>query len=119
MARAAALLVHGWTSASGLHDLDVARDLARSGLTTLAVDLPGHGRSEGVRDDIRLSTFLAAVVAAHDALRDAAGEVPVIAVGSSFGGYLCARLASERTFSVCGATPLSPTCQPAFPAAAR
>jgi hypothetical protein len=94
--RAAVLLVHGWTSSSDLHDLDVARDLARSGLTALAVDLPGHGRSDGVRDEITLATFVAAVLAAHDALRDAAGEVPVLAVGSSFGGYLCARLARER-----------------------
>ena len=94
--RAAVLLVHGWTSAAGLHDLDVARDLARSGLITLAVDLPGHGRSDGVREDIPLRTFVAAVLAAHDALRDAAGALPVLAVGSSFGGYLCARLAGER-----------------------
>lgn len=94
--RATALLVHGWTSESGRHDLDVARDLARTGLITLAVDLPGHGRSDGVRDEVPLATFVAAVTAAYDALAAAAGDLPVLAVGSSFGGYLSARLAAVR-----------------------
>ncbi len=94
--RAAVLLVHGWTSSAERNDLHWARSLARSGLTALAIDLPAHGRSTGTFEDLPRQAFVDAVVAGYDMLKAAAGDVPVLAVGTSMGGYLIARLPASR-----------------------
>ncbi|MFT8637457.1 MAG: alpha/beta fold hydrolase [Pseudoclavibacter sp.] len=99
----AVLLLHGWTSdgesyqplADRLHDL---------GHTTLAVDLPGHGRSAGDRDRYTYRDFIDAAVAAADFLAARAsttdepdGSRPRLAIaGTSLGGFLAVRVAAVR-----------------------
>ena len=77
------VLVHGLGSTSE-HWLGTARELARSHRVTL-VDLPGHGAS----DMPRPFSLEQAVTSLDDALL-AAGGPPVVLVGHSLGGLVCA-----------------------------
>lgn len=94
----AALLVHGWTSAQHLHDRAVGERLAGFGITSLSLDLPGHGRSSGQREAIVLGDFLRAVAAAYEhlAAQPAVDTRRITVVGSSFGAYLSMRLTTQR-----------------------
>lgn len=94
----AALLVHGWTSAQHLHDRAVAERLAAFGITSLSLDLPGHGRSSGEREAVVLGDFLRAVTAAYDhfAAHPAVDPRRITVLGSSFGAYLSMRLTTQR-----------------------
>jgi pimeloyl-ACP methyl ester carboxylesterase len=94
----AALLVHGWTSAQHLHDRAVGERLAGFGITSLSLDLPGHGRSSGEREAVVLGDFLRAVTAAYDhlAAHTAVDIRRITVVGSSFGAYLSMRLTAQR-----------------------
>jgi len=77
------VLVHGLGSRSE-HWLPMARDLARDHRVVL-VDLPGHGLSELPRP----FTLRAAAAMLDEALVDL-GDEPVVLVGHSVGGLVCA-----------------------------
>jgi pimeloyl-ACP methyl ester carboxylesterase len=57
------LLVHGWSSNAG-QVASLAQALAAAGFTVVALDLPGHGRSEGKRSSV--IHFAKAIEAASD-----------------------------------------------------
>jgi pimeloyl-ACP methyl ester carboxylesterase len=84
------LLVHGLSSNALLWD-GVGARLAASGHRTIAVDLRGHGRSEG-NDDLAFPTLvddLARVI-------DATGLERPVVVGQSWGGNVVLELGAAR-----------------------
>lgn len=96
-----ALLIHGWKSDRDSVSV-VAETLSKkNGITCLAIDLPGHGNSEG--DTARLSRkdFLESVVTSYDFLAEQENiEAQNIGVhGASFGGYLASLLTAERNLA--------------------
>jgi alpha-beta hydrolase superfamily lysophospholipase len=85
-------ILHGAGSAKENHH-DFARAAVSAGIAAIAVDLRGHGSSEGALDD-RVLDDVAAIVAV---LRDRTQpELPIALRGSSMGGYL-AILAAPRS----------------------
>jgi len=89
--RAPVVLVHGYAEHSGRYD-HVGSAFATSGAVTWAMDLRGHGRSEGPRANIeRLEWALADL----DQLVGRAGA-GVVMFGHSLGGALAAAYAATR-----------------------
>ncbi len=87
----ALVLVHG---AGGHHGLwnPVAQELSRMGVPVVALDLPGHGRSDGPAPD-RVEDIAEAVL---QAVRDRGVRAPVLA-GHSLGGAVALTLATRQT----------------------
>jgi acylglycerol lipase len=87
-ARAAVVLVHGLIEHSGRH-AKTAVELVRQGFAVHAMDLRGHGRSDGRRGDVRsfdqylldLDVFFARVRAVED-------DRPIYLMGNSMGGLI-------------------------------
>jgi alpha-beta hydrolase superfamily lysophospholipase len=105
------VVVHGWGSDAG-RMAPIAARLSARGLTTLLVDLPGHGRTESVPsynaklmvDDLR--TVRDWVENRHDLTAR-----PVAILGYSFGGlgaYAAASRDRRWAALVVGAAPLGP-----------
>jgi alpha-beta hydrolase superfamily lysophospholipase len=92
-ARAVVVLIHGYADYGGRY-AHVADAWAAKGLTTVAVDLRGHGRSGGRRGFCgRFSEYLDDVAEMTElALRRAAGA-PRVLFGHSFGGLVAASAA--------------------------
>lgn len=82
--------VHGW--ACSVYSFRLLMPLlARAGMRVVAIDLPGHGRSDKPDDARRytLDAQVECVLAAMDSL----GIVSALLVGHSMGGPICARTA--------------------------
>ena len=83
--------------------------LAEAGFAVYAMDLPGHGASEGIRgfiaSDADLLTDGTAAVAAAMA---ASGALPLILVGSSMGGAIALNVSSRLTTRPAGVILLAP-----------
>lgn len=62
----AVLLVHGWTSEAQAGYLDLPDRLAEQGFAALAIDLPGHGESEGDRSRLGYREFIRAAIDSAD-----------------------------------------------------
>ncbi|MSP15521.1 MAG: alpha/beta hydrolase [Myxococcales bacterium] len=94
--KGAALVVHGFDDHSGRYGEVVAR-LVGLGLTTLAFDYRGHGRSEGKRGHCdRFDDYLGDVDAAIAVLRAEAGDDAKLAlVGHSHGSLVLLRALCE------------------------
>lgn len=84
-----AFLIHGLFAEADSFGL-LARRLAKSGLRVLALDLPAHGASDAVAENLDQATELAAM-----ALRATAAG-PVKLVGHSLGAMIATRLAADR-----------------------
>lgn len=101
-ARAAIVFVHGLIEYSGCH-VETAEALVREGFSVHAMDLRGHGRSEGPRCDVRsfnqylldLDEFFARV------LRTSAGQ-PIFLWGNSMGGLIASLWTIQRRPSIRG-----------------
>ncbi len=113
------LLLHGLAGSAGNWSLvaPVVADFAR----TIAVDLPGHGRS-GPASVHDLATHYRTVVGVIEKL----GMSPVALVGNSMGGLVAEMVTAERPDLVASLLLLSPATPPAtlspptsFPVAAR
>src|SRR3954454_2443373 len=86
-----AVLLHGYADSADTwrRALDL---LARRGRRTIAVDLPGFGAAEPLRDGPVLPQFDAFAAAAVEALAGEHGEAVVVA-GNSLGGCVALRAA--------------------------
>lgn len=93
----AALLIHGWQSGQN-RMFETAEILSGLGITCLTIDLRGHGKTPGDLNTLSRKDFLADVIAGYDFLvhREDVDSARIGVVGSSFGGYFAALLASKR-----------------------
>jgi esterase/lipase len=93
----ALLFIHGWT---GMPNNDAAGVLADNGFSCLTFSLSGHNNSDGRIEDQTRRKSLNEVIAAYDVLKS---HLPVNtkigAVGTSYGSYLAAVLATKRTIA--------------------
>lgn len=91
--KASVVLVHGQAEHCGRYE-HVAEALNEAGYDVFAGDLPGHGRSEGLRGHIdRFADYVdAAEDWAREALRRSPGK-PLFILGHSVGGLIAVRLA--------------------------
>ena len=87
-ARAAVVLVHGLIEHSGRH-ARTAVELVRQGFAVHAMDLRGHGRSEGRRGDVRsFDQYLLDLDVFFARVRAAEGDRPLYLMGNSMGGLI-------------------------------
>jgi len=91
--RGAIALIHGYGDYGGRY-AHVADAWASKGLTTVAVDLRGHGRAEGRRGFCsRFSEYLDDVAELVDLVGARAPGAPRVLFGHSFGGLVAATAA--------------------------
>lgn len=90
------LWLQGWTSTIEGHLEGITRMAKASGVSFAMLDYAGHGTHSTALDDSTKSQQLTECLAAYDALVDQ-GYKNIIVVGGSFGGYMAALLAGERT----------------------
>ncbi len=91
----AAILIHGFNS--DLRELgELPSYLASHDIGALAVDLRGHGRSQGERGKIDLERVMDDVEAAVAWVRERIGRKPLALVGHSLGGALTLGIAARR-----------------------
>jgi len=110
-AAAVVVVVHGFLEHSGRH-ADVAAELNRHGYAVYAVDLRGHGKSEG--DPVFVKSFLehlrdVELFLAHVRAREP--DRPVFLVGFSMGGTIAASLAARGLADVRGLVLVAPAVQ--------
>ncbi len=106
------VLVHGLGSRPA-HWLPMARDLARDHHVVL-VDLPGHGLS-----DLPTPLTLTAAASMLDRALSELGDTPVILVGHSVGGLVCAEEAALAPQRVRGLVLIETALRPQFTPADR
>ncbi len=88
--RAILLLVHGLAEHSGRYR-EFASFFADAGITTYALDHPGHGRSEGKRGHIgRFAEYTDALSQMLSLARQAHPQLPMVLLGHSMGGLIAA-----------------------------
>lgn len=94
--RAVVLVAHGLGEHSGRYE-EVARDFARAGLSTYALDHRGHGRSDGKRGHVRrFSRFVQDLERLRRRAIGAVGkDVPLAFLGHSLGGLVVLRYLQE------------------------
>lgn len=86
--RAAVVLIHGLIEHSGCH-AGMAYQLVRQGFSVHAMDLRGHGRSEGSRCDIRsFDDYLLDLDVFFQRASATAGGRPLFLMGNSMGGLI-------------------------------
>jgi alpha-beta hydrolase superfamily lysophospholipase len=95
-ARAALLVVHGLGEHAGRYDAFAVR-AARRGFSTFALDLRGHGRSEGTPTHVaRFTDYTADVMALRATLLGALPDgLPLLLLGHSMGGLIGLRVLQE------------------------
>lgn len=92
---AALLIVHGLAEHSGRYERTGSM-LAEAGIDTHSFDLRGHGGSGGTRGDVeRWSDFLDDVEFALGKVRQAHPGLPLVLLGHSMGGLICADYATS------------------------
>lgn len=88
--RAVLLLAHGLAEHSGRYD-DFASFFADAGIATYALDLPGHGRSDGKRGHVRyFQEYTEALGALLSPAREVHPDIPFVLFGHSMGGLIAA-----------------------------
>lgn len=92
--KAGVLLVHGFNSCAKEFG-DLPEQLASAGFTALALDLRGHGRSDGERGRVDLQRASKDIDAGLDALRGLVKKKPLAVIGHSLGGALALGHASR------------------------
>jgi alpha-beta hydrolase superfamily lysophospholipase len=94
------LVVHGYAEHSGRYD-HVASRLTDAGYAVHALDLRGHGRSEGERALIRsFDQYIDDVAAFLERIRSSSPLLPVLMLGHSMGGLIVALFLARRTDGV-------------------
>lgn len=97
------VLLHGIV-ASGADYFPLLWRLARTGLTLVAPDLPGHGLSPAPAAGMQHDVLLAALTEALDGVLDG----PAVLFGNSMGGFAAVRVAGARPDLVAGLVLVSP-----------
>lgn len=101
-AEAVVILIHGFTEHSGRY-ADVAEVLGRHGYTVHAMDLRGHGRSEGERMFVNsFDEYLGDMDRLWEYVQGYEPGKPVFLLGHSMGGAIVARFAMTRQPEVNG-----------------
>ena len=99
---AVVVLVHGFIEHSGRY-ARVAENLVRHGYAVYAMDLRGHGRSEGERVLVAsFDEFLADLDVLLESVRRREPDKPLFLFGHSMGGTIVARFAATRQPQVRG-----------------
>ena len=101
------VLLHGYADSADTwrHVLD---RLARADRAAVAVDLPGFGAADPLRDGPVLPQLDAMAVAAVEYAREQAGGGPVVLGGNSLGGALSLRAAERPEPKLAGIVPVAP-----------
>jgi lysophospholipase len=93
-------LVHGYGDHGGRHSW-FGEDMAARGYGVYAYDLRGHGQSSGARGQIkRFDDYLDDTALFLDEVRRRQPGKPLVLLGHSLGGLICARFAEERPCDV-------------------
>lgn len=100
------VLLHGYADSADTWRLVLDR-LARAGRAALALDLPGFGRADRLRDGSVLRQLDAFTAAAVQAAAEAAGRDAVLA-GNSLGGCLALRAAERPDLPLAAIVPVAP-----------
>ena len=88
--RAVLLLAHGLAEHSGRYG-DFGSFFADAGIATYALDLPGHGRSDGKRGHVRdFQDYTEALGALLSLASEAHPNIPFVLFGHSMGGLIAA-----------------------------
>lgn len=117
--RALVAIVHGLGEHSGRYAA-LASDLVRARFTVVALDLPGHGRSEGQRGDIPSweqlrDAIVPAMFTATRGLDEQPADLPVILMGHSMGGVIALDHALAHPRLLYGLVLSAPALQPPVP----
>lgn len=102
-AKAVVLIVHGLGEHSGRYT-DFASYLVSQGFSVAALDLPGHGKSSGLRGYIsRFDLYRKAVEQVTSELRKEHADLPIYLLGHSMGGLVSATtlLTSQNQYAGC------------------
>ncbi len=102
-AKAAALIVHGLNEHSGRYQ-DLAAFLTESGYAVYSLDLPGHGKSYGLRSYVDdLQDFFDPLDIYLNMIHDWQPGLPVYLLGHSMGGTISAAFLIEHQDRFAGA----------------
>ena len=101
VARGSFVIVHGLRD-HGDRYRELARELNGRGIAVYAMDLRGHGRSEGARVSVdRLDRYVGDLALLIDRVRERS-EAPLFLFGHSMGGAIAARYAEQPGHSIDG-----------------
>jgi len=108
---AVVVVVHGFVEHSGRY-ADLAEQLNRQGYAVYAMDLRGHGKSEGSRVFVRsFDDYLDDVERFLGRVRARQPHKPTFLFGCSMGGTIVALLAATRPLSAGGLVLSAPACR--------
>ena len=115
-ARAFLVILHGFGEHSGRYE-PFAQALAAERIAVAAPDLIGHGRSEGRRGDIEDVAQCAREVSLliEQIFQPAAGHMPYVMFGHSFGGLLAITMALQHPNGLARLVIQSPLLEVGFP----
>jgi alpha-beta hydrolase superfamily lysophospholipase len=101
-------VVHGYGEHGGRHTW-FAEAMTAQGYAVYAYDLRGHGQSSGVRGQVdRFDDYLADTAVFLDEVRRRQPGRPVVLLGHSLGGLICARFVEEGCEGLLGLVLSSP-----------
>ena len=92
------LTIVGYSSTKARNAEFIAEISKKTGMSSLALDLSGHGESPFELDDTKPAQHLLEVTAAFDWLRTKYPEAKISVMGTSYGGYMAAWLTRFRNF---------------------
>src|SRR5262245_61624931 len=96
MPRASVVIIHGFKSHSGRYE-DTAAELVQAGLAVYALDLRGHGKSQGERFWVdNFSDYVGDVEELVALVRQREGNIPLFLLGHSVGGVVASLFAVEH-----------------------
>lgn len=92
------LAIVGYSSTKARNAEFIAGISERTGMSSLVLDLSGHGESPFELDDTKPAQHLLEVTTAFDWLQSTYPEAKICVMGTSYGGYMAAWLTRFRNF---------------------